>query len=229
MVKMINIAFAIIMIMLIFAASLLGYFYAENNNLKRQSELARLSKMEVAAEDIYYYRLWSYASFYGTYMQNVRQYSNDSNVVIAGGRLLEYYSQIVVYAIQDDLRTLMALDVAKSRAIYENVSDTLDHALDSIRLAVNGRDSNESLSLLWDLYYIFGVDQWSRSENLTGLGGLDWAFMELSSYWHYGSIYYGFMDTMPLDQPNLNLILDWILGNSTALHGALTEWYSHLS
>jgi hypothetical protein len=223
------VVFVIMLIVMILMTFLFVYFYNENSNLNRQSTLDRLSKMSETAEDIYWYRLWSYAGFYGTYMQNAGWYSNESNVVEAGASLLIYYSQVIVNDVESDLRALEALDEA-SRATYENVSNTLDYALAQIRDAVDGHGSNESLSLLWGLYSIFGVDQWSRSENLTGLRGLDWAFMELSSYWsdEY-SLNYGSSHTMPPDQPNLNVILGWISGNSTALYQTLTEWHSHLS
>jgi len=234
MIKKMNIIYILITILIVALVITNVYFYLENIN---QSSLVRqnqLSQMGEKAEDVWS-RLSSFEGWYYDSMWRLHYYVEGSfsdsfsnqtkeSLIWTTGYLLHRYSDRVSYDVERDLTSLKWLD-GTSRAIYENISDTLKYALVQIDWTMLGRGNlTESYTLLWELYYMLGVDQ---SENLSGLGGIENSFNLLSIYW--SSEYYFILTNgrqkIPSDCPKPETALEWALGNATVLYQQLNEWH----
>lgn len=233
MIKRIKITYALIAILIVALVITNVYFYLENNNLSSLVRQDRLRRMWEKAEDVWShlnsFEGWYYDCMWRLKSDLLQGYSNETEerLIWRTAYLLSKYSDRVRYDVESDLTTLKNSDET-SRQIYENTSNTVEYALAQVEWAMLGRgDSNESYTLLWELYYILGVDQITMGENLSRLRGIENSFRLLSNYWR--SEYYFILTNgrqkIPSYYPKPEKALEWALGNATVLYQELTEWH----
>lgn len=234
MIKKIKITYALIAILIVALVITNVYFYLENNNLSSLVRQEHMRMMWEKAEDVHSC-LRSFESFYYLSIQELqsdlnRNLSNETieRLVWRTAHFLMHYSDEVFFDVEHDLWFLSTLDEETPSEVYENVSNTVEYALGQVSWSFLGRgDPNESYTLLWELYYILGVDQITRIENFSGLRGIEYSFSHLSSYWHseYSFILTNGRQKIPSYYPKPEKALKWALGNATVLYQELTEWH----
>ena len=233
MMKRTKIAYSLMVMFIVALASTNLYFYFENNNLKSLLEQDRIKELSEKAADVWS-RLGSFEGWYDYCMWELNRdlkenVSSEVKNLLVGRTetLLDRYSDRVYYDVKNDLKRLWWLDEEPSSRVYDNVSDTVTYALGQVDWATLGRGTNESVTLLWELYYMLGVDQITRAENLSGLRGIEFSFLRLYDYWdrEYYFLLTNGRDKIPSYLAKPEVCLEWALGNATALYQNLTEWH----
>ena len=233
MIKRTIVAYSLMAIFLVALIATNVYFYLENNNLRSLLRQDCLREMSEKAGDVWS-RVSSFMGWYDDCMWRLQgdleqDFSNETKerLIWTTAYLLDCYSDGVAIDVERDFNRLRRLD-EEFYEIYNNVSDTVEYALAQVDWTMLGRaDANERVTLLWELYYLLGVDQISRLENFSALRGIAYSFNRLWSYWdrEYYFLLTNGRITMPSYLTKPEVALEWALGNATALYQELTEWH----
>jgi hypothetical protein len=220
-------------ILVVALASTSVYFFLDNGVLRSLLTQDQLRDMSEKAGNVYS-RIESFTGWYDACMEKIRYdtrlvISNETkqHLVWRSWEYLDRYSDRASYDIEEDLGTLSYMDEKSSWGIYQNISDTIGYAIGQVDWAVLGRPSDEGLSLMWELYYLLGVDQITESENLTDLRAISRSFSLMSQYWYSEWTFTISQGRSPIPEylPKPHVALEWAFGNATALYRKLAQWH----
>lgn len=231
--------FALMAIVIVVLASVSTYFSLKFYSNLEELHRSRVYQAYLAADDVYRKLRW----FTGLYYESMRvmnaslrsSYCNETKVrvIISTCKLLEYYAERFWVDIKRDFSVLSLLAYHYKEipffntTAYNTVYTVVSEALAQAWWAGTGKGDvellNETPTLLWELYYLLGIDQNEHeTPSKSKLEGLARCFYELADYWYVE--YNRDRSNIPTDLTQPQTALEWVVGNATALHQELIQW-----
>lgn len=229
------VSISLIGIVVVALASFVVYFYLESNRAYEELHKSRLHEAYLDANDVSRKIGWFTYAFYdnihelnGLLRPENSKYNETKEWIIWGKcDFLRTFAERCWLDIRRDLRNLRRLTYLDKEIRFLNSSEfdavynVIREALGQVGWTTLGKTGeevlNETPAILWELYYVLGVNQVEQEQPQSGLLALDRYFQKLYSYW-YSEATYG-KGNMPHDATHPKIALD-----ATDLYQKLIQW-----